>query len=161
MSDELLQLPITIRLATPDDAATIAGHRTGMFLDLGRFDAERAATMTDELIPLFRRMVRSGEYVGWLAVAEDGTVAAGAGVQLRMLLPRPETAVTREALVVNVYVQPEYRRNGLARRLMIAILDWSREQGIERVVLHASVMGRPLYESLGFAPTNEMLLYLK
>jgi GNAT superfamily N-acetyltransferase len=161
MSDELLLLPITIRLATPDDAATIAGHRSGMFLDLGRFDAERAAAMADDLIPIFQRMVSSGEYVGWLAVAEDGTVAAGAGVQLRTLLPRPETAVTREALVVNVYVQPEYRRNGLARRLMVAILDWLREQGIERVALHASIMGRPLYESLGFTATNEMALYLR
>lgn len=161
MSDEPLLLPIIIRLATPDDAATIAGHRTGMFLDLDRFDAEGAATMADELIPIFQRMVSSGEYVGWLAVADDGTVAAGAGVQLRALLPRPETAVTREALVVNVYVQPAYRRNGLARRLMVAILDWCRAQGIERIALHASNMGRPLYESLGFAATNEMVLYLK
>lgn len=161
MRDEPLLHPITIRITTPDDAATIAGHRSSMFLDLGRFDIEMAATINDELIPIFQRMVSSGEYVGWLAIAEDGTVVAGAGVQLRMLLPRPETAVTREALVVNVYVQPAYRRNGLARRLMVAILDWCRKQGIERVVLHASIMGRPLYESLGFTATNEMSLYLK
>jgi GNAT superfamily N-acetyltransferase len=63
--------------------------------------------------------------------------------------------------VVNVYVQPDYRRQGLARRLMVEILGWSREQGIERVSLHASTMGRPLYESLAFVHSNEFVLYLK
>jgi GNAT superfamily N-acetyltransferase len=68
--------------------------------------------------------------------------------------------VAHEALVVNVYVEPGYRRQGLARRLMADILAWGREQGIERVSLHASSMGRPLYESLGFAPSNEFVIYL-
>lgn len=78
---------------------------------------------------------------------------------MRHLLPRPETFTEREALVVNVYVAPDYRRQGLARRLMITILDWCKEHGIERIVLHPSRLGRPLYESLGFAQTNELVCY--
>lgn len=152
---------LTIRLATADEAALVAEHRARMFQDTGRLDAERAATMVAQVTPALAPMLASGEYVGWLVVAEDGAVVAGAGVQMRKLLPRPETAVEREALVVNVYVQPAYRRGGLARRLMGAILDWSRGQGIERVVLHPSTMGRPLYESLGFTPSNELVTYLK
>ncbi len=158
---ELTDENITIRLAAPADAATIAEHRSRMFEDLGRLDGKHASAMAEAVAPVLEQMVSSGEYIGWLCVAEDGVIAAGAGVQLRNLLPRPETSVMREALVVNVYVQPAYRRRGLARRLMLAILDWCREQGIERVVLHASVMGRPLYESLGFTLSNELFLYLK
>jgi hypothetical protein len=45
--------------------------------------------------------------------------------------------------------------------LMEAILAWSREQGVERVSLHASTMGQPLYETLGFARSNEFVLYLR
>jgi GNAT superfamily N-acetyltransferase len=152
---------INIRLASPDDAAIVAAHRACLFLDTGRLDAERTAALMTQLQPILRPMLASGEYVGWLAVAEEGVVVAGAGVQIRTLLPRPETAVRREALVVNVYTQPAYRRHGLARRLMANILTWCREQGIERVALHASDMGRPLYESLGFTPSNEMVLYLR
>jgi len=155
MADETL----TIRLATPDDAATIARHRAQMFQDTGRLDAERAAAMQERLIPMLGPMLASGEYVGWLLVAEDSAVVGGAGVQMRTLLPRPETFVAREALVVNVYIEPPYRRRQLARRLMGAILDWSRAQSIERVALHPSSMGRPLYESLGFTPSHELVLY--
>ncbi|HEX6544575.1 MAG TPA: GNAT family N-acetyltransferase [Ktedonobacterales bacterium] len=157
MSDE----SITIRLAIPDEAALVAEHRARMFQDMGRLDAERASTMIEQVTPLVQQMLSSGEYVGWLARDGAGRVIGGAGVQLRRLLPRPETSVTREALVVNVYVQAAYRRKGLARRLMTAILEWCREQGIERIVLHASEMGRPLYTSLGFAPSGELVLYLQ
>lgn len=157
MPDERL----TIRRATPDDAAIIAEHRARMFQDLGRLDAPRAAAMMEQVQPMLGPMLANGEYVGWLAVAASGAVVGGAGVQVRRLLPLPETFVEREALIVNVYVQPACRRFGLARRLMAAVLDWCREQGIERVSLHASSMGRPLYESLGFTPTNEMVRLLE
>jgi GNAT superfamily N-acetyltransferase len=152
---------LTIRRATPDDAAIVAEHRARMFQDIGRLDPTRATAMMEQVQPMLGPMLASGEYVGWLAVAESGAVVAGAGVQVRWLLPLPETFVDREALIVNVYVQPAYRRLGLARRLMAAVLDWCREQSIERVSLHASSMGRPLYESLSFTPTNEMVRLLK
>jgi GNAT superfamily N-acetyltransferase len=152
---------LTIRRATPDDAGIVAEHRARMFLDMGRIDGERPAAMIEQLTPMLRPMLASGEYNGWFVMADDEAIIAGAGVQIRTLLPRPETDVAREALVVNVYVELDYRRQGLARRLMEAILAWSREQGIERVSLHASIMGQPLYEALGFTRSNEFVLYLK
>jgi hypothetical protein len=41
------------------------------------------------------------------------------------------------------------------------MIDWCRTQGFMNVTLHASDKGRPLYESLGFEPTNEMRLDLR
>jgi len=152
---------LRIRLATAADAGVVAEHRVRLFVDTGRLTPDAAATLLARLPPLLAPMLASGEYIGWLAVAGDGAVVAGAGVQLRRLLPRPETLTDREALVVNVYVAPKYRCLGLARHLMVAILDWCAEQEIERVALHPSTMGRPLYESLGFAPTNELVFYRK
>lgn len=156
---EMIAAQLTIRRATATDATTVAEHRVQMFLDMGRLDAEQAAVLRAQLSATLQPMLASGEYIGWFVTTPDDVVVAGAGVQMRYLLPRPETFTEREALVVNVYVAPEYRRQGLARRLMTTILDWCKEQGIERVVLHPSSQGRPLYESLGFAPTNELVLY--
>ncbi|MBC7881693.1 MAG: GNAT family N-acetyltransferase [Anaerolineae bacterium] len=59
-------------------------------------------------------------------------------------------------LVVNVYTEPEWRGQGIARALMSTLMDWAVVQGCERVVLHASETGRALYTSLGFTATNEM-----
>lgn len=148
-----------IRRATVADATIVAEHRVQMFLDMGSLDAEQAAVLRARLPATLEPMLASGEYIEWFVTTPNDDVVAGAGVQMRHLLPRPETFTEREALVVNVYVAPDYRRQGLARRLMTTILDWCKEQGIERVVLHPSSQGRPLYESLGFVPTNELVLY--
>jgi GNAT superfamily N-acetyltransferase len=55
-----------------------------------------------------------------------------------------------------MYVESDARRRGLGRQLMTAILAWLPGTDVVRLVLHASDEGRPLYESIGFVPTNEM-----
>jgi GNAT superfamily N-acetyltransferase len=106
-----------------------------------------------------------GEYLAW--VAEDNNAPSarigGAGVQLRPILPRPrpgsdDLELGPEAIVLNVYVEPGWRRRGVAEALMRAVLDALKDRCIRRVVLHASADGRRLYERLGFAQTNEMRL---
>ena len=107
--------------------------------------------------------ITDGRYVGWVAErdAESGEIVGGAGLQLRELLPRPNTAREQlvrgpQGLVVNVYTEPAWRRRGVADALMRELLRWCRGNGIESIVLHASGEGRPLYQKLGFTPTNEM-----
>jgi GNAT superfamily N-acetyltransferase len=57
-------------------------------------------------------------------------------------------------------VEPEHRRQGLARSIMQHLIDWCRTQGFQSVALHSSEYGRALYEKLGFKSTNEMRLRL-
>jgi len=103
-----------------------------------------------------------GDYLAWVAEDEAGTIVGGAGVHLRPILPRADAPDALEfgpeALIVNVYVDREWRRRGVARALMVAILDALASRGISRILLHSSEDGRRLYESLGFTPTNEMRL---
>jgi GNAT superfamily N-acetyltransferase len=61
---------------------------------------------------------------------------------------------------MNVVTVFAYRRQGIARRVMQTILCWMEEQGIQRVTLHATEMGRPLYQELGFETGNDMWLRL-
>ncbi|HEY73292.1 MAG: hypothetical protein DRJ03_12335 [Chloroflexi bacterium] len=44
---------------------------------------------------------------------------------------------------------------------MQTMLAWLAERGIERVSLHTTEMGKPLYEELGFVDSNEMRLKLE
>lgn len=155
--------PFTIRRATPADAPLLAQHRIGMFRDMGRLDASAEESLWRSAAEYFNTALESGEYVGWIAVSADDPAApiGGAGLQLRTLLPRPDATGRRvlvgpEAIVLNVFVEPEWRRRGVAKRLMQALLEWARANRIARVVLHASDVGRPLYESLGFVSSNEM-----
>jgi len=64
----------------------------------------------------------------------------------------------RCGFIFNVYTHPLHRKRGLARRLMDAMHDWCRGEGIDRVVLNASVFGKPLYEAMGYVTTNEPMM---
>jgi GNAT superfamily N-acetyltransferase len=148
--------PYRIRAATVGDAATIARHRVLMFRDMGIELGDDAAALESTSRDYFEGAVADGRYRGWMADL-DGAVAAGGGLILRELLPRPgHVRGGIEAYVLNIYTEPTHRRRGLARALMHAMLEWTAGRGIARVTLHASDEGRPLYESLGFAATNEM-----
>lgn len=49
-----------------------------------------------------------------------------------------------------VLTDPDHRRRGLGRWVTQAAVDYLQEQGVRRILLDASAMGRPLYEKLGF-----------
>ncbi len=56
-------------------------------------------------------------------------------------------------LISNVAVHPDYRRRGVARRLMEAALDWIRDRDARWVLLqvrHDNVAAKTLYLDLGF-----------
>jgi predicted GNAT family acetyltransferase len=57
---------------------------------------------------------------------------------------------------VNVFTEPQWRRRGIAGRLVKEIITWSRNEQIDRLLLHASDDGRSVYERLGFIAGNEM-----
>ena len=159
----MIDSALGIRRATQADTSILAEHRVSMFRDMGSARPEIEASLRDAATAHIREAMQLGEYVAWVAcpVREPQRVVAGAGVQLRRLLPRPEVGGTRvlvgrEGIVLNMYVDRDYRRQGVARRLIETILAWVPDTDIVRLVLHASAEGRPLYESVGFEPTNEM-----
>jgi ribosomal protein S18 acetylase RimI-like enzyme len=148
----------SIRIADLDDAAAIVEHRREMFRDMGRGDEARLAQMSAAFEPWLRRRMETGEYLAWMAVAADGGVAGGAGLWLMDWPPHVIGSGERRGNILNVYVRPESRRRGIARALMETALEWTRANGVDCVILHASDAGRALYESLGFTATNEMRL---
>jgi GNAT superfamily N-acetyltransferase len=152
----------SVRLATPDDAEVIGYHRARMFQDMGQIPTHLYDAFKRRSQERLRELLIAGEYVGWLAslVSTPEKIVAGAGVQLRNVLPHPANdqrfAEGRHALVINVFTELEWRRQGLGERLLKEIIEWSQAQKIDRLVLHASEQGRRLYERLGFVLTNEM-----
>ncbi|MBI1873477.1 MAG: GNAT family N-acetyltransferase [Acidobacteria bacterium] len=160
-----MRTTFTVRITTPDDVPVIVRHRVGMFRDMGILPSALSDELTAESARYLEAAIPSGEYLGWLASPTDRPqeIVAGAGVQRRRVLPHPVStangivlALRQQAIVLNVYTDRAWRRQGLARLLMQQVLDWARSADIDSLVLHASGEGRPLYEELGFVATNEM-----
>ena len=148
---------LLIREATTDDIPEILRQRRGMYLDMGYEDSPALAAMLSTCAPYLVDALTNHSFRSWLAFCDSRFVGGGA-VVISPWPSHPYDLECRRATILNVYVYPEFRRQGIARRLMRMMVDWCRQQKFAAVYLHASKDGRHLYQSLGFEPTNEMKL---
>jgi len=131
-----------------------------MYEDMHYNDSVALDTMASLSSAYLSTAMADGSFRAWLAA--DGTrVVAGGAVIISPWPAHPYDLECRRATILNVYTDPEYRRRGIARKLMQTIIAWCQHEGFARVTLHASDDGRHLYESLGFEPSNEMRLRLR
>lgn len=66
------------------------------------------------------------------------------------MLPTADHPTRLRAHLMNVYTAPAFRRRGIARMLVTALMDEARQRGATEISLDATEAGRPLYRSLGF-----------
>jgi GNAT superfamily N-acetyltransferase len=151
---------LRIRKAGIDDLQHLLHHRRAMFEDMGESSAylDRTERASSEY---FREALTAGTYQAWVCETPEGEVIGGGGIVLSEWPGFPGEGRGQRATILNMYTKPKSRRRGIARRLMETMIAWCRAEGFASVSLHASRFGRPLYEALGFEPTNEMRLKLR
>jgi len=146
-----------LRPAALDDVADLVRLRRLMFESMGVTDIAALDVSDAACEAYFRQTIPAGEYRGWVVEAR-GRVVASAGYVIDQHPPGPGNPTGRIGYIMSLPfgVEPAHRRRGLARRIMTAILEHLRAEGVRVFALHATEVGRPLYESLGFAASNEM-----
>lgn len=151
---------LAVRRLGTGDGEMICAHREAMFLEAGG-DPDTLRTMTEHFRPWLQPRLEDGRYYGF-ALVEGGAVAAAIGLMSIEWPPHPaHPEQDHRGYVLNVYVEPGYRRRGLASSLMrLAELEFTR-RGLGFAVLHATEVGRPVYAGLGWGGTAEMAKVLR
>lgn len=107
---------------------------------------------------------RTSRHFVVLARASDSTVASASGAAGvdRFDLPALGTArmrrIGREARAERVAVRADARGLGIGRRLMRALEDRARLEGLAAVVLHAQLAAVPFYAALGYTAHGEVFV---
>ena len=159
-ADEARSPIVIIREATLADIPEILRQRRAMYEDMDYKDPAKLAAMQAICVDYLKAAMADGSFCAWLASVGNKIVAGGA-VVISPWPAHPYDLECRRATILNVYTDPQFRRRGIARRLMQFMIDWCQNEGFAQVSLHASNDGRHLYESLGFEPSNEMKLKLR
>jgi GNAT superfamily N-acetyltransferase len=151
----------TTRSITLADVALITAHRRAMFASMPNPQDVILDAMSRAFAPWVKARISDGKYLGWI-VEEDGRVAGSAGLMIVDWPPHtlhPES--NQRGYLLNVYVEPEFRKRGLAHGLIERCLAEARRLSIPVVTLHSSDAGRTVYEKFGFHPTSEMMYVRK
>ena len=102
--------------------------------------------------------LESVNHIAYLAYASNKVVACG-GISFYTVMPTYHNPTGKKAYIMNMFTQPDYRRLGIANRLLDLLVGASKERCVFEITLEATAAGRPLYEKYGFIPLdNEMVL---
>lgn len=149
-----------IHMEVADDIDLFLEMRIKLFKELGEINED------SDIQPLIKAM-RSYylEHIGkdlicWFAIV-DGKTVATSSLNLALRIPYHNNLQGAEGYILNVYTLPEFRGKGIARQLILEIMNYARKTGVKRLWLDSSKMGRSVYRSCGFIEkTSEMELFL-
>lgn len=153
-------MALTHRIATPGDLPALEAVMDAAIGELQRgFLTPAQIASSRAIMGLDRQLVADGTY---FVVEEDGRLAGCGGWSRRATLyggdhtPGRDAALldpaTEPARVRAMYTHPDFARRGVGRLIMRLCEDAARAEGFSRLELMATLSGRPLYESCGFAP---------
>ncbi|MBR2683393.1 MAG: GNAT family N-acetyltransferase [Atopobiaceae bacterium] len=118
--------------------------------DFGALDPEQIVQIR-ETLPGYLHKHLDTDLLAFVARAEDGAIMSCAWLLLVEKPPSPRFPNGRTGVLFNVYTAPQYRRQGLARRTMGALIEEAYRLRLDVLELHATEDGYPLYRSLGFS----------
>ncbi len=149
-----------IRRATRPDLDLLIHQRRAMWEDIG-IRGQRSLKNADRIYRKWAKgRLRNGNLLGWVVETPEHIVAGGGCLWLRPEQPRPSMPMQVEPYLLSMYTERQFRRNGVASKIIDEAVKWCRRNGYRRLLLHASNKGRSLYRKYGFVRTREMRLDL-
>ena len=133
------------RVATADDIDNLVQLRNQLVAECGAPNRDVDA----QLRAFFEKHLADGSVVEWLAI-ESGRIVATAAVEFHEFTPSESNKSGVRGHVTNMYTAPEYRGNGIASFLLGKLAEEAETRGTNRLWLHASEMGGPVYRKFGF-----------
>ena len=147
------------RIATMADCDELTRLRMAMRKELDKgFQEDPLLTLTRDF---FQRNIPNGSHVAFVC-EDEGQLVADVGLTLFEMMPTTKSPNGKVARLMNMYVAPQYRRRGIAKRLLEISVEYARENNYARIMLNPSTMGKQLYLNFGFqAMDNEYEYHLK
>ena len=150
------------RPTCPKEDSIIAEHFYQMWQDIG-IPAEQIKpdwrALTVEYITEARARL---DFQSFVAEAADGRLVGSASCQkFAGLYPLIlESSHHLRGYIWGVYVEAEYRQQGIGRQLTAMAVEHLCRIGCTHALLNAAPMGQSVYKRLGFEPANQMTLDL-
>ncbi|MBO4426328.1 MAG: GNAT family N-acetyltransferase [Clostridiales bacterium] len=145
---------IEIRFAVKEDIEELMRIRLEMLREVNSLPED--ASFSEKLVSMSREYFESGDDATVLAFDGSRAVAC-ASLSFIRIMPTYGHPTGKRAHLMNVYTNPSYRRQGLARKMLDMLISLARERGVTEISLDATEAGRPLYESAGFGSNHEAM----
>ena len=127
-----------------------------MFLEAGK-DIDVTKAMISPFKQWLENHLKNQTYYGFVIEDETGPIGS-IGLMTIDWPPHPEHPNEgHRGYVLNLYVESKHRQKGHAKKLMLLADTEFADRGVSFYILHPTTMARPIYESLGWQTSGEMI----
>ena len=145
--------------AGKEDIESLMAIRLEMLCEVN--DLDKDYEFSTELKNCAREYFLSGNQTTLLA-KESGENIGCASINYITIMPTFNHPTGKRAFLMSVYTKEEYRRRGIALKMVEMLIAEAKEKDCTEIILDATEAGRPLYKALGFVESDEtMCLRLK
>ncbi len=131
------------------DIAALTGSRLGYLReDYGELPTDLSDKLAHDLPDYFRKHLNKDLFV--FTCRDNGVIISCCFLYVSEKPPNPSFISGRTGTVMNVYTKKEFRRRGIAGKLLKMLLNEAEELGLDFVELKATDAGYELYKSVGF-----------
>lgn len=152
---------ITIRKATSNDIDTLIENRI-IFLSetYGVGSPEKESALRQSLAEYFARAFRNHSFISWIAEYDNRPVGFS-GLVIREQPGNFEIPNGRTGYILNMFTIKEFRKNGICKLLFQKMIDESKQLNLDKIELHATNEGEPVYRQFGFIEPHDKALEKK
>lgn len=146
---------VEYRVATGEDMELLMSSRLEMLRVVNGLPED--GEFDNQLVQESRVYFARGDQITVLAL-ERGQVIGCATLCYIRLMPTFSHPTGKRAHLMNVYTRESHRRQGIAARMVEMLVQEARGRGVTEISLDATESGRPLYEKMGFAASEECMV---
>jgi GNAT superfamily N-acetyltransferase len=150
-----METKLIYRKANTGDVPSLITLRMDQLLEEG---ATPDTDLAPALFAYYEAHLLDGTFISWIA-EDGGDIVATSGMSFLHKPPYYGNPTGKIGLLSNMYTKKEYRRKGIAKRLLEYAIEEARAHGCTAVHVTASDVGILLYEDFGFQRHSNFLQY--
>jgi len=139
-----------IRKAGLDDIDILVKLRMDFLSEDKNLTREECADITQRLEIYLKKYMPTDGFAAFIA-EDNGHILSTAFLSIAERPPRAAFSSSLTGTVYNVFTYPEFRKQGIATKVMTALLEEAEKLDIVYIDLLSTNDGKYLYEKLGFS----------
>lgn len=149
---------IQYKKASINEISELSKIRVSMLCENKDYDDEFKNKLYNNTFQYFETGIQDNNISLWIAVFYNKIVAVCC-LNYFFLPPNELCLNGKTAHLGNMYTKPDFRKKGIASKLLELAIDDAKENQCERIILVPTDMGKPLYEKFGFKPWFDSMVF--
>ena len=139
--------------------------RMEVLADVFKNDFEKTAPAETEKLKrenknYYLNQLKNNGHIACVVYDNNKVIGCG-GMCLYNEMPSPDNINGKCAYLMNIYVKPEYRKQGVGKKICSWLIGQAKSKDITKIYLESSDAAKDMYENLGFEKMKNYLMYRK